>query len=225
MENKPKIIALVPAYNEERKIAEVVRAASRHLPVWVIDDGSKDGTATAAQEAGAVVLRQTPNQGKGNALKLGFRQALAAGVKAVITLDADGQHDPQEIPQFLGLYASQPAELIIGSRQFERMPLVRRIANTSGNILMSWALRTPILDNQSGYRLIGQRLMSASLTSPLSGYEFEVDVLRLCLHNGWGLRWLPIQTIYADEKSSIKPFRHAWGFIRLALQIRMGRFG
>ncbi len=78
-----------------------MRGASRHLPVLVVDDGSEDETAAVARAAGGTVVRQSPNQGKGAALQAGFRHALGLGVDAVVTLDADGQHDPAEIPAFL----------------------------------------------------------------------------------------------------------------------------
>ena len=218
-----RIIALVPAYNEANKIAGVVEATKQRLPVWVIDDGSVDDTAQVAKEAGALVIRQTPNQGKGTALRRGFQKALEESVEAVITLDADGQHDPAEIVDFLATYRNKPSQLIIGCRNFNQMPLQRRIANTLGSWLMSWALKSRIVDDQSGYRLIGKDLMHVSLSSPLPGYEFEVDMLRICLQNGWEIEWVPIKTIYADEVSSIQPVRHVVQFVKLVLQIRDAR--
>jgi len=217
------IIALVPAYNEAKKIAGVVKATKPYLPVWVIDDGSADDTAAAAEDAGAVVIRQEPNQGKGMALKRGFQLALDAGVDAVVTLDADGQHDPAEIPLFLEAFQKHGSALIIGWRNFRQMPIQRRIANTLGSVLMSWALKSRIVDDQSGYRLIGKDLMKAAMCSPLPGYEFEVDMLRICLQHGWVIDWVPIKTIYADEVSSIQPVKHVIQFVKLVLAIRKKR--
>src|SRR5437867_8104869 len=99
------VVAVVPAHDEGPRIEAVIRTAMRHVPVLVIDDGSADDTGDRARAAGATVLRQEPNQGKGAALRTGFRAALEDGVEAVITLDGDGQHDPAEIPGFLGSYA------------------------------------------------------------------------------------------------------------------------
>lgn len=110
----PRLLALIPAYNEAERVGAVVTATRAYLPVLVVDDGSTDGTARLAEEAGATVLRQWPNQGKGAALRAGFRWALQAGYEAVIMLDADGQHDPAEIPSFLRLYSAQGADLLIG---------------------------------------------------------------------------------------------------------------
>ena len=91
--NRSRIMALIPAYNEAAHIQAVVQGAVPHVPVLVVDDGSEDETPHLAEEAGARVIRQASNQGKGGALLAGFRQALADDQEAVITLDADGQHD------------------------------------------------------------------------------------------------------------------------------------
>jgi glycosyltransferase involved in cell wall biosynthesis len=215
-----KIVALIPAYNEEEGIQPVIEGASQFLPVWVVDDGSSDRTAEVAQATGAHVIRQIPNQGKGCALKNGFRQALTAGVEAVVTLDADGQHLPQEIQRFLAKYAETRADLIIGQRDFSQMPTIRRLSNTIGRSLFSWALRTPVSDNQSGYRLISTRLMQAMLDSQESGFELEVEMVVVCVLKKYRLEWVPISTIYAGEKSHIKPLQHGYNFLRLTLATR-----
>ena len=98
------ILALIPGYQEGPRIATVVEGARASLPVVVVDDGSTDDTAARAEAAGAIVLRQIPNAGKGAALRTGFRYALEQRAEAVVTLDADGQHDPAEIPLFLDAY-------------------------------------------------------------------------------------------------------------------------
>jgi glycosyltransferase involved in cell wall biosynthesis len=109
MSGPDTILALIPAYQEGPRIAAVVAGAGVHLPVVVVDDGSSDDTAQVAEAAGATVLRQVPNAGKGAALRAGFRHALDAGAAAVVTLDADGQHDPDEIPRFLVAFAAASA--------------------------------------------------------------------------------------------------------------------
>lgn len=215
-----KILALIPAYNEEKHIARVVEQARAFLPVVVVDDGSRDYTAEYAEAAGAYVIRQQPNQGKGEALRNGFCYALDTGAQAVVMLDADGQHDPQEIPRFLQLYREQHADLIIGLRDFSKMPVVRRTTNTIGRYLFSWAAGLYIPDNQSGYRLVSNRLMEAMLNSREGGFEFEVDMIVVCLQRGYRLDWIPIRTIYADEKSHIRPLRHVYHYFRLVWQTR-----
>jgi glycosyltransferase involved in cell wall biosynthesis len=215
-----KILALIPAYNEAGHTRDVVTGARPHLPVLVVNDGSTDDTATRAKEAGATLLEQIPNQGKGAALRAGFHWALDAGYEAVITLDADGQHDPAEIPEFLGAYADGQADLIIGAREFEDMPPSRRLANTVGRWSFSWAIGQPIPDNQSGYRLISRRLMEAILVSGEAGFEFEVEMIVICVQRGFTLDWVPIRTIYADEGSHIRPWHHAVNFFRMVWQTR-----
>ena len=210
-----RVLALIPAYNEALRVAQVVSGALAHLPVLVIDDGSTDDTAAQAEASGATVLRQTPNQGKGMALRTGLRWALDKNYEAILTLDADGQHDPAEMPGFLDAYHSHRADLIIGARDFSQMPPVRRLANSLGRWSFSWALGQPVRDNQSGYRLIGRRLAEAVLTSSEQGFEFEVEMIVTCVRDGFVLDWVPIRTIYAGEASHISPWRHVANFLRM----------
>jgi len=214
-----RCLALIPAYNEEH-VAEVVRGAQAYLPVLVVDDGSQDDTAARAEATGATVLRQVPNQGKGQALRTGFRWALDQGYEAVITLDADNQHDPAEIPKFLGAYAARQPDLIIGERTFGQMPFPRNISNTIGRWLFSWALGQPVRDNQSGYRLISRRLMEATLSSRETGFEFEVEMIVTCVRHGYTLAGVPIRTIYGDQGSHIHPFWQTVHFFRVVWQTR-----
>jgi glycosyltransferase involved in cell wall biosynthesis len=226
-----RVLAVIPGYEEGPRIAAVVTRSRRHLPVLVVDDGSTDDTAAQAAAAGAIVLPQRPNQGKGAALRMGFRRALADGFDAVVTLDADGQHDPDEIPAFLaafgllglpdapGASGTVPAagprpELVIGRRDFARMPPVRRLSNTLGGAAFSWAVGRPIPDNQSGYRLLGRRLMAAMVDSHETGFEFEVEMIAICLRRGWALGWVPISTIYAGAPSHVRPLHHLRHFVR-----------
>lgn len=220
MQPDNQFLALIPAYNEAARIRAVVESACRFLPVLVVDDGSRDDTAAFAAAAGAEVLMQRPNQGKGAALRSGFRRAMTEGREAVITLDADGQHDPEEIPAFLKAYSAARADLIIGARDFSRMPPVRRLANTLGTWLFSWAMGQQIRDNQSGYRLISRRLMEAMLASGESGFEFEVEMIVTAARLGLPIGWVNIRTIYAGETSHIQPGKHAANFLRVVWQTR-----
>ncbi len=214
------VLALIPAHNEAPRVGAVVRGASAHLPVLVVDDGSTDETAAVARDAGATVLVQHPNQGKGAALRAGFRRAIAGGCEAVVTLDADGQHDPADLPGFLEAWNRRHADLIIGRRDFRQIPLVRRLANELGTAVFSWAVGQRIPDNQSGYRLISRRLMEAVLDSEETGFEFEVEMITTCIRAGYALEWVPIRTIYAGEPSHIRPWHHVASFLRVARQAR-----
>ena len=214
------ILAVIPAFNEGPRVAEVVRGATVHLPVLVVDDGSTDDTARMAEAAGATVLVQWPNQGKGAALRAGFRHAIGAGYEAVVTLDADGQHDPDEIPAFLAVDAGDRADLVIGRRDFGRMPPTRRLANRLGGMAFSWAVGVSVPDNQSGYRLISRRLMERLLDSGESGFEYEVEMITTCIRAGYVLVWVPIRTIYGGESSHIEPWRHFTSFLRIVRAAR-----
>jgi glycosyltransferase involved in cell wall biosynthesis len=214
------IVALIPGYQEGPRIGSVVERARRHLPVVVIDDGSTDDTAARAEAAGATVFRQVPNQGKGAALRMGFRHALAEGLEAVVTLDADGQHDPAEISRFLDAYRRTGADLIVGRRDFRRMPPVRRLSNELGGRTFSWAVGRSIPDNQSGYRLVGRRLMERLLDSAETGFEFEVEMLTTAIRGDLAIEWVPIRTIYTGEPSHIRPLAHLSNFIRIVRQAR-----
>ena len=218
----PRILVIITAYNEEAGIAGVLAGVQTYLPALVVDDGSNDNTAKEAEGAGESVLRQVPNQGKGAALKAGFRWALEQGHSAVLTLDADGQHDPVEIPKFLTAYSERGADLVIGQRDFSHMPPARRLANWLGRISFSWAVGTAIPDNQSGYRLISRRLMEAMLDSHESGFEYEVEMITTCLRRGYVLAWVPIRTIYAGEASHIRPWQHVKNFLRILRKTRWG---
>jgi glycosyltransferase involved in cell wall biosynthesis len=212
---------LIPGYNEGPRIAAVVRGAREHLPVLVVDDGSRDDTAERAREAGATVIEQRPNAGKGAALRAGFHRALDDGFDAVLTLDADGQHDPSEIPAFLAVYAADPPpDLVIGRRNFRAMPPIRRLSNVLGGKAFSWAVGREIADNQSGYRLIGRQIMDATIDSDEGGFEFEVEMITTCIRLGGTIAWVPIRTIYAGAPSHIKPIDHVRSFIRIVRKAR-----
>lgn len=214
------ILAVIPAYNEENQVGRVVQQVrAHHLPVLVVDDGSTDGTAALARAAGADVLRQTENQGKGAALNRGFRWALARSYEAILTLDADGQHDPAEIPLFLQAYAEHEHDLLIGARNFDDMPWTRYTMNMLGRWTFTWVMGEPMLDNQSGYRLLSRRLAKASLQSEEAGYEFEVDMIVICMQQGYTLGWVPIQTIYNGERSHINHVKHVYNYLRLLWRV------
>ena len=215
------IVALIPGYNEGPRIGAVVRAAAQHLSVVVVDDGSTDDTAAQARAAGATVIEERPNQGKGAALRAGFGHALAAGAEAIVTLDADGQHDPADIPAFLAAWAAAPRpELVIGRRNFRTMPPIRRLSNELGRRAFSWAVGRDVPDNQSGYRLVSGRLAEAALASEESGFAFEVEQITTCIRLGGTIAWVPIRTIYAGAPSHIRPFAHLREFIRIVRQAR-----
>jgi hypothetical protein len=100
------------------------------------------------------------------------------------------------------------------------MPRLRRTTNTFGTWVFSWAIGQHIPDNQSGYRLLSKRMLEAMLTSKETNFEFEVEMIVICLKRGYKLDWVPIRTIYGDEKSHIRPMRHVYHFFRMIWQTR-----
>jgi glycosyltransferase involved in cell wall biosynthesis len=223
IEKTDNILILVPAYNESERLQPVVEAALQHGHVLVVDDGSTDNTVQIARTTGAKVLLQSPNQGKGAALRAGFRWALEREYAAVITLDADGQHDTEEIPLFLNAFIERQGDLIIGARNFSQMPFSRRMANTLGTWLFSWALGERVHDNQSGYRLVSRRLMEYVLLSEEEGFEFEVEMIVDCARGDYKMDWVDIRTIYAGESSHIQPWKHTIKFLKLVARTRRSR--
>jgi glycosyltransferase involved in cell wall biosynthesis len=219
------VLGVIPAYEAAHLVGDVVRGARRHLPVLVVDDGSRDDTSGAAAREGAEVVRQEPNQGKGAALKTGFRYALDRGFQAVLTLDADGQHDPAEIPAFLATWRGDRPDLVVGARDFGDMPPTRRFANTVGRWALSRAVGQEIPDNQSGYRLLSRRLVEATLESDEAGFEFEVDMVLICLRRDWPIAWVPIRTIYEGHGSHISPLQHVVRFFRVVARARRAARG
>jgi glycosyltransferase involved in cell wall biosynthesis len=206
-------LALVPAWNEAAFIQAVLNGTLAYLPTLVVDDGSVDGTPDIARAAGATVVSHMQNQGKGAALMTGFHWALQEGFQAVLTLDADGQHDPDEIPRFLAAYEADAADLIIGRRNFSQMPLVRRFANSFGSWLFSLALGTHIPDNQSGYRLYARPLLER-LDPTRTGFELEVEAIAQAVQGGMRVGWVDIRTIYGTGKHSyFRPIRDSALFI------------
>jgi len=216
---KLKFLALIPAFNEELTIQVVVHETMKYLPALVADDGSTDATVELSREAGALIVQNEYNLGKGAALRKGFRYALENGYQAVLILDADGQHDPHEIPLFLEKYHQNKSNLIIGMRDFTQMPFTRRLANSLGGVLVNRLTREPIPDNQSGYRLIDSKVMNLLLDSQEMGFEFEVEMIFACLYAGLSIDWVPIKTIYADEKSHISPLSHINNYFRILRRV------
>ena len=220
-----KVCALIPAYNEARTVAEVVRGAAAHVAqVLVVDDGSTDGTGDVASAAGAEVMRIAPNGGKGTAIRAGLSRILATDVTHVLFMDGDLQHRPQEIPGLLAEAARSGAAMVIGERVFvrDRMPASRYWANVIG----SWALATlmgvDLRDTQSGFRVVRTDVLR-TIDLEATGYEFETELVVKLARRGARLARVPIAAVYGGEKSKIRPVRDTSRNIILALVYRFLR--
>jgi glycosyltransferase involved in cell wall biosynthesis len=212
-----KTCILIPGYNESRMIGQVVTNARKIIDdVVVIDDGSRDNTAQIAQDAGAYVIKHEVNKGKGAALQTGFQYAIDHGYDAVITMDSDGQHDPDDIPGFLDAVEKIGSGIIIGTRMgdISTMPLIRRCTNKLTSFSASILARQKIEDSQSGFRLITTDVLK-TVRLETAGFETESEILIKASKAGFRITSVPIKTIYGEEKSKIKPMRDTYKFLRL----------
>lgn len=207
-----KILALIPAYNEAEKIGKVIKETLQYCDVLVVDDGSIDTTGKIAEESGAFVVTHEKNRGKGDALITGFTYALKNGYESIITLDADGQHDPSEIPKFLKKVDTY--DIVIGVRDFKEMPFPRKISNTITTLLLSLRTRQKIGDSQSGYRMIKTDVLRG-LNFKTRGFILESELLIRAKCRIGNVR---IKTIYAGEKSHVNNFRDTIKFITFMIQ-------
>jgi len=212
------VCIVIPAYNEERSIAQVVTASLKSaMPVLVVDDGSGDRTAELASQAGAHVERHVHNQGKGVAIRTAATWVLDQGFDAAIFLDADGQHLPEELPRFKECYERTAADLVVGTRMAanDSMPLIRKLANTSSSLLVSLVAGTRVTDSQSGYRLFSRRMLSRLKAGGGAGFDFETEMIIDAVRDGLHYREVPISCVYGEEKSHYRPVRDAAQFLLL----------
>lgn len=210
----------VPCYQGRGKVGAVVRGArASGLPVVVVDDGSTDGSGEEAEAAGAVVLRHPRNRGKGAALQTAFAFAEQRGARATLTLDADGQHDPGEIPKLVAAHRAQPRAIIVGVRDFapERMPRRSRIGNRISTWWISRFAGRVHADTQSGFRVYPRALYAgARLRS--RRFETETELLLLAARMRLPLVEVPITTIYGpDWGTHFHGFRDTLRVIRLVI--------
>lgn len=209
------VTALIPAFNAAQSLSKLLVQVKKHLPnVLVVDDGSTDNTAEAARQGGASVIRLERNRGKGNALRAGFKAVLESGSTAVLTLDADGQHDPERIPDFLKLVS--PDALIVGYREarLKKMPFPRILSNQITSTMLSMLTGEKLRDSQSGYRLIGRNILS-KVELETDHFETESELLLKAARLGYRPQFLPIPTCYDGERSFMRPALDTARFIRL----------
>lgn len=198
MSSPAGVCAVIPAYNAVESVGAVVRGALRHLDtVIVLDDGSGDGTAGAARDAGAEVIVIPANRGKGNALRVLFGEARRRGFSAVVTLDADGQHDPEDIPAFLGAHREDPGAIITGSRLGDgaAIPAHRHNSMLVARYYISIAANGFIEDTQCGYRIYPLDAVEP-MALRKERYVTETEILIKAGDSGRTILSLPIRAHY-----------------------------
>jgi glycosyltransferase involved in cell wall biosynthesis len=212
------LLVIIPAYNAASTISALIEKISLRLGkenVTVVDDGSSDLTAALAEEAGVSVLHHPHNLGKGEALKTGFRYAINNDYAGVITLDADLQHDPKFIPDFI-VESKESCDLLIGTRKrnLRNMPLSRWLTNHLSSVIISILSGQSIRDSQSGYRWISIGVLKkVKLVS--ERYDLEPELLVKAGRLGFRIKEVSISTIYTQGKSYINPLVDTGRFIRL----------
>ena len=214
-----RICGVIPAYNSESTIAEVVRQTRRHLThIVVIDDGSDDKTAYMAESAGAYVISLVKNKGKGHALQMGFRYALGHDFDAIITLDADLQHDPADIPKFIEHYEALQPSIIVGNRLHckEKIPRLRYVPNRIGTFCFSWLIGQPIEDSQCGFRLYDRKVME-NIRILNDGFEVEADLLLRAGKRGYDIGFVPIKVIYFSDEQGGSFYRPIYDTFRICI--------
>jgi glycosyltransferase involved in cell wall biosynthesis len=213
---QPKgLIAVIPAYNEELFIGSVVLRTRQYVErIIVVDDGSSDRTSEIAKLAGAEVIRLDANTGKAYALLLGLRHAHNMGCTTAVMLDADGQHDPREIPRVAGLVMDGKADLVIGSRFLRKnngIPRYRQLGQKTLDLFTNIGAESKVTDSQSGFRAISCKALE-NLDFRSDGYNVESDMINHFSKLGLSIQEVPISVKYDDPNQHKKnPVSHGVG--------------
>ena len=203
-------VALVPAYQAAGTVEAVVSGLRRHVArVVVVDDGSTDETGQVAAGAGAEVLRMRPNGGKGSAVRAGLARLLDSDATHVAFVDADGQHDPEDLPALLAA-ARDGDDFVIGSRMAdpEAMPPVRYKTNEIGSRILTRMTGHEIHDGQSGYRVVAADLLRR-MRLTARGYSIETEMLLKAAPYVKRFREVPVRAVYGGP-SHYRGFRDTW---------------
>jgi len=215
------VCAVIPAYNAERTIGVLIDGIKKYIPlrnIAIIDDGSSDRTSEVALSFGVNVLKLDRNYGKGRALKTGFEFAKLGGYSAVLTLDADLQHDPDEIPKFFDKF-NEGFDIVIGNRMgnLKPMPIERIFSNKTTSFLISLRTGHKVPDSQCGFRLINRKVIE-KIKVKSDGFGFESEFLIKALLAGFKVGFVDIKTIYNGERSYIKHFGDTLKFVSIYLR-------
>ena len=220
MGDRSRVAAVIPAFQEEKHVAEVARRVRAQLEhVLVVDDGSTDATAERARHAGVDVIVHPQNRGKGESIKTGMRYWLDRGIDYVVLLDADGQHLPEEIVRFIEAAGQNNAKIFVGTRMNDvtSMPFVRRMVNRFMSNKISRVCGQEIPDTQCGFRML-HRDVIPELLGGTNRFDYETEILIVASRNGRRIATVPITTVYSDEVSSIHPVRDTLRFFKLMRQ-------
>ena len=217
-----KICIIIPTYNESRTIGGLVSdIRKQELDVFVVDDGSLDDTGRIAKDRGAGLITHAKNMGKGASLKNGFEHALKKGYSAIITMDGDGQHNPEDIARFVKKAQNTDTGIVIGNRMSDArsMPLTRRLTNRFMSYIISRFVGQHIPDSQCGFRLLKRDVLEKIKLTSLN-YEIESEILIKAARKRFKIISIPIKTVYQGEASRINPIIDTLRFIRMLFNIK-----
>jgi len=209
-----KICVIIPVYNEAKFLGKLVSSVKeKGFDVIVINDGSEDDSGAIAKQKGAHVLENKVRSGKGASLRAGFNYILKKDYDGVITMDGDGQHDPQDLVQFITPPDKYRKNVIVGNRMRDPkgMPFVRYITNRFMSGLVSLICKQNVPDTQCGFRYLHRRVLE-NITLSMNGYEIESELLIKATRSGYKIYSVPIESIYNEEKSSINPIKDTFLF-------------
>lgn len=216
-----KTCVLIPSYNVSSTIGNIVcRIKDMGLEVIVVDDGSADDTERVAADNGAIVMRHVKNLGKGASLKEGFDFILRmTNFDAVIIMDGDGQHDPNDIQKFIIHAREKSSDIVIGNRMdfTKNMPFVRRLTNRLMSSVLSVMCKQRIPDTQCGFRLIRRDVLE-KIKLESNKYDLESEILIKASRKRRKIASIPVETIYRNEQSRIHPVKDSIRFIGLILK-------
>jgi glycosyltransferase involved in cell wall biosynthesis len=211
---QPKTIAAIPAYNEEKHIEEIVTKTLHYVDqVIVVDDGSVDRTGERARGAGAEVVTHDKNSGKGVAINTAFKAAREINPNAMVLLDADGQHSPEEIPNLLDPVLNNQADMVVGSRFLKNnhIPKYRMLGQTVLNITTNLGSGIKLTDTQSGFRAFSRKAIERMALKE-TGFAVESEMQFMAGRYGLKVTEVPIETNY-DEKVKRSPVVHGFGVL------------
>lgn len=213
---KTKVCAVIPFYNEKDFLFDVVSETLAFVDkIIAVNDGSSDGSENQINNLERVqVLSLDRNYGKGYALQIGFDEIIKQNFNAVVTLDADKQHNPAFIPKFI--FQLNRFELVIGNRlnDIKEMPIQRILSNKLTSLLLSLKTGQKVLDSQCGYRAYNTNVLTKVRSSAL-GYEAESEMIIYAARAGFKIGFVDISTIYGNEKSKMNPVKAILGFIKI----------
>jgi len=219
--DKPKIIAAIPAYNEEKYIGSIVLKAQQYADtVIVVDDGSTDQTAYVAKLAGASVIQHEQNKGKGVSIRRILAEAKKRNPDILVLLDADAQHNPDEIPDLLKPIVSEGFDLVIGSRERQRLniPRYRRFGQRVLSYFSRLLSGEKVFDSECGFRAFSPKAV-AELKLKQDGFAVEAEMISAATEKALKVTEVPISAIYTRDGSTLNPVAHGLGNLALIIDM------